>query len=176
VVDALVSPDKELHLSSGCLVTPSWIQSTLRDGLANPAEFGYSTWISTVWSYQNPVAATENTHEDHRGVFYEFSKEEGQVNYLTIRPSQIRGNHWHHNRIETFVIYGRGLRLNAQHSQNSSLKLSFGSDDTYPMRVTVPPGWTHKLTNSSDRTYMVPLWTSDIFNPEKPDTVRQEIL
>jgi len=167
VVDCLVDQQALRTVS----LSPAEVLDLLIEGWNDPFVVTGSLWASTVWSYAQPKASTEVTHEDDRGLFQEFSKATGQVNWITIKPNTTRGNHFHHNRIEAFVLYGRGLSLQATHVRNPVLQCNFRADSTNPMTIVVPPGWRHELKNNGTKTRMVLLKTNDIFDPQNPDTL-----
>jgi len=37
--------------------------------------------------------------------------------------------------------------------------------------VDIPPGYTHHITNIGNGELVTLFWASEIFNPEKPDTI-----
>lgn len=174
VIDALLSRDTQdlthLHL------TAQEVRDLLQAGYRDPYAVEANVWASTVWSYEQPMASTTYTCVDDRGILDEFSVGAGQVNYLTIKPGAVRGGHYHHNRIESFVLFGADLWLTAQHVLNSTRTLKFKSDRTEPMTVVIPPGWKHELVNKSQKTQLVLLKTNDVFDPAKPDTIKEGLV
>ncbi len=70
----------------------------------------YSTYLSFL--PEDEFAYDLVMHEDERGSFTEFlkTKERGQVSVNISKPGIVKGNHWHHTKVEKFlVVSGRGV-------------------------------------------------------------------
>ena len=44
-----------------------------------------------------------------------------------------------------------------------------------PVAVDMPTMWSHKITNTGADLLYTSFWTNDIFNPEAPDTIAEEV-
>jgi UDP-2-acetamido-2,6-beta-L-arabino-hexul-4-ose reductase len=133
---------------------------------------------ATYTSYLNTDKFSYNldTISDERGWLAEFikSKEFGQIFVSCTKPGFTRGNHWHHTKIEKFlVISGEGIIRLRQLESNDiiSYKVSGKSLEV----VDMPAGYVHSITNSSDRDMITIFWTDELFNSNKPDTNYQEV-
>jgi len=114
---------------------------------------------------------------DDRGSLAEFLKAShlGQIFISRTRPGITRGDHYHHTKIEKFVVVeGEGvIRLRR-----------LGSDDivSYPVRgeeyrvVDIPPGYTHSIENTGNTDLVTLFWASEPFDPERPDTWYEPVL
>jgi len=115
-------------------------------------------------------------HHDERGTLTEIFKLPGcgQVFYSTSSPGVVRGNHYHTRKIERFcVLEGTGrLRLRNRHSGE---KREFWLCGEKPSLVNIPVGWTHNIENTGDEEMKLLVWSSEIFNPEDPDTWPEEV-
>ena len=151
-----------------------------RDSLLNQPLEGlrkrlYSTYLSylpeTAFSY--PLKA----NVDARGAFSEFFKTDslGQFSVSTTKPGITRGNHWHHTKVEKFLVV-------AGEADICFRKL--GTDDVIRYHVTaenpevvdIPVGYTHNITNTSDTETLVTLiWANELFDSEHPDTFYEEV-
>jgi UDP-2-acetamido-2,6-beta-L-arabino-hexul-4-ose reductase len=108
---------------------------------------------------------------DARGSLAEFIKQKhfGQVFVSRTNPGVTRGNHYHHTKTEKFlVVEGDGLiRMRP---------IEGGTVDEYPVTgsayqvVNIPPGVTHSITNVGSREMVTLFWSSEVFNPNHPDT------
>ena len=129
----------------------------------------YSTYLSYV-----PVDERQNNLEiksDARGSLAEFIKQKnlGQVFVSRTKPGVTRGNHYHHTKAEKFfVVEGQGLiRMRS---------IEGGPVDEYSVAgseyrvIDIPPGFTHSITNTGDKEMVTLFWSSEIFDPNHPDT------
>ena len=109
---------------------------------------------------------------DERGILAEFikSKSKGQIFVSTTNPGKIRGNHYHHTKIEKFlVLSGNGL---------IRFKSIINDDEVFDYEVSgkefkvvdIPPGFTHSIENIGKDKMVVLFWSSEIYNKDNPDT------
>ncbi len=129
----------------------------------------YATYLSHV-----PPAAREHTLQiksDDRGSLAEFIKQRnfGQIFVSRTKPGVTRGNHYHHTKTEKFfVVEGDGLiRMRALDGGPVQEYSVSGRD--YQV-IDIPPGFTHSITNVGEREMVTLFWSSEIFNPDRPDT------
>jgi UDP-2-acetamido-2,6-beta-L-arabino-hexul-4-ose reductase len=129
----------------------------------------YATYLSYV-----PSAALRHSLEiraDNRGSLAEFIKEKhfGQIFVSRTKPGITRGNHYHHTKAEKFfVVEGEGLiRMRAIEGGPVKEYLVKGSE--YQV-IDIPPGLTHSITNVGSREMVTLFWSSELFDPDHPDT------
>lgn len=132
-------------------------------------------------TYVAALAPTEFTyrllpHKDVRGSFTEIIRtpSSGQVSYLTAVAGATRGSHFHHSKIEKFVVVTgqarfrfRCLMSGATHEVNVSAEV--------PEVVESIPGWVHDITNTGASELVVLIWANEVFDPAAPDTYQQEV-
>ncbi len=110
-------------------------------------------------------------HADARGSLAEFIKQPhmGQVFVSRTKPGITRGNHYHHTKTEKFlVVEGNGLiRMRAIEGGPVEEYLVVGSE--YQV-INIPPGFTHSITNIGAGEMVTLFWSSEIFDPNHPDT------
>jgi UDP-2-acetamido-2,6-beta-L-arabino-hexul-4-ose reductase len=134
----------------------------------------YATYVS----YLPPEAFVYEVprHGDSRGVFIEMLKTggSGQFSYFTAKPGVTRGEHYHHSKTEKFLVINgtalfrfRNIDTGATHEV-----LAVGGDARI---VETIPGWTHDVTNVGDGELAVMLWANEIFDRNRPDTVRMKV-
>lgn len=110
-------------------------------------------------------------HEDERGVFVEMLKtpESGQFSYFTAAPGITRGGHYHHSKIEKFLVVKGHAHFRFAHVQSGERhEMTVSSADS--QAVESLPGWAHDITNIGDEELIVLLWANEVFDPAKPDT------
>lgn len=130
----------------------------------------YATYVSYLpkeeFSYLIP------SYRDERGVFVEMLKtrDSGQFSFLTARPGVTRGGHYHHTKTEKFLIIKGSARFGFKHIlTNETFELSC-SDQAYQIVETIP-GWAHDITNVGKDDLIVMLWSNEVFDAHKPDTI-----
>jgi UDP-2-acetamido-2,6-beta-L-arabino-hexul-4-ose reductase len=129
----------------------------------------YATYLSYV-----PQAAREHALEiksDDRGSLSEFVKQThlGQIFASRTRPGVTRGNHYHHTKTEKFFVV-EGHALIRMRSILGGPLQEYRVQGTEYKVIDIPPGWTHSITNVGDREMVTLFWSSEIFDPDRPDT------
>lgn len=112
---------------------------------------------------------------DDRGIFVEIFKfaNDGQISLATSKPGIMRGNHYHTKKIEKFcVIEGEGeLHLKNRATKQERKYILSGK---YPMVITILPEEVHDIVNTGNGEMKFLIWANEIFDPENPDTFREE--
>ncbi|MEG0912622.1 MAG: NAD-dependent epimerase/dehydratase family protein [Oscillospiraceae bacterium] len=162
-------PDKlyEFKKSRESLVMPS---------LENPLDKAlYSTFLS--YYDEDRFAYPLTKHEDSRGMFAEFFRTNGygQWSVSTTAPHITRGNHWHHTKVEKFIVVsGQALIRFRKISDHTVIEYEvYGANPTV---VDIPVGYTHSITNTSDTDMLITIiWANELFDPENADTFYLEV-
>lgn len=134
----------------------------------------YATYIS--YLDESDFSYEITSHDDQRGRFVEFIKtaDSGQVSYFTARPGESRGQHYHHSKTEKFlVVQGEACFRYRQLNTNKYYEIAVSADN--PVVIESIPGWAHDVKNSGQKELIVLLWSSEVFDKERPDTIPQEI-
>lgn len=129
----------------------------------------YGTYLS--YLPQNKFSYELRMLSDDRGSFAECLKSAagGQVSVNITKPGMTKGGHWHHTKTEKIIVVsGTGIIRFQQ----------LGKEDMviYPVSgehlevVDIPPGYIHDVTNSGDSDMAMLIWSSQIFDPQHPDT------
>jgi UDP-2-acetamido-2,6-beta-L-arabino-hexul-4-ose reductase len=117
----------------------------------------------------------EMKHDD-RGWLAEFIKSSqfGQIFISRTKPGITRGNHWHHTKIEKFlVIEGDALIKFRKIGSDKIINYEVSGDELQV--VDIPVGYTHSITNIGNSDVITLFWADEIFNPDKPDTYYLEV-
>lgn len=129
----------------------------------------YSTFIS--YYQKKDFVQKQHFSVDKRGKFVEFlrSNECGQISYFTINPKLSRGDHYHHSKTEKFIILNGKVKFefnNIVTKENFNVVIDSKNNEI----IHSIPGWNHKLTNITDETINVLLWSNEVFDNNNPDT------
>jgi UDP-2-acetamido-2,6-beta-L-arabino-hexul-4-ose reductase len=129
----------------------------------------YATYLSYV-----PQPARQynlGIRSDARGSLAEFIKQEhfGQIFISRTNPGVTRGNHYHHTKAEKFfVVEGDGL-IRMRAIEGGPVEEYSVTGSAYQV-IDIPPGFTHSITNIGSSEMVTLFWSSEIFDPNRPDT------
>jgi UDP-2-acetamido-2,6-beta-L-arabino-hexul-4-ose reductase len=129
----------------------------------------YATYLS----YLPPAARLHalEIRSDARGGLAEFIKQKhiGQIFISRTRPGVTRGNHYHHTKTEKFfVVEGDGL-IRMRSIEGGPIEEYFVTGSAFQV-LDIPPGFTHSITNVGMGEMVTLFWSSEIFDPNCPDT------
>lgn len=134
----------------------------------------YATYLSYLkpaqFFYDVPI------YEDSRGCFIEIlkTKHSGQFSFFTAHPGVTRGGHYHHTKSEKFLVLHGSARFRFRNIvTNEAFELDV--NEKTPKVIDTIPGWTHDITNMGDEDLIVMLWSSEVFDRAKPDTIANKI-
>ena len=134
----------------------------------------YSTYLSYVPMEDVQVELTE--HKDNRGAVTELIKtpDRGQMIVNRIKPGITKGNHYHHSKNEKFIVLeGEGEIRFRKHEETEVTTVKVSGDKL--TSVDIPPGYTHSIVNTGDKDMVVLMWSNEIFDPQNPDTIQEDI-
>lgn len=130
----------------------------------------YATYIAAMPPEQASLPLDPKS--DARGTLVELLKTGccGQFSFFTARPGATRGGHYHHSKVEKFVVVAGIARFRFRHVLSGAEFALTGSADA-PAIIETIPGWTHDVTNIGDGELVVFAWANELFDPARPDTV-----
>lgn len=136
----------------------------------------YSTFVS--YLPKNKISYPLDMKKHDRGSFAEFIRTEnhGQVSINISKPGITKGEHWHHNLVERFlVVSGHGLiqlrKEGLDENGNEYPILNFEVSGEKLEVVEMISGYTHNLINLSKTEDMVTvIWANGCFDQNRPDT------
>jgi len=114
---------------------------------------------------------------DNRGSFTELvhTQDCGQVSINISKPGITKGQHWHNSKWELFIVVA-GHGLIQERNINTGEMVEFEVSGDKIEAVHMIPGWTHNIINLSNTEDLVTVMTcNEVFNPQKPDTFREEV-
>lgn len=134
----------------------------------------YSTYISYLPPEKTYVSAVKNV--DDRGSFTELVRTSkcGQFSVSVSKPGIIRGNHYHHTKLERFIVIKGKAKISFKSITDDS-EYNFIVDDNDIKIVTIPVGYTHNIENIGDEDMILAIWCNELFDKEKPDTYYKEL-
>ena len=129
----------------------------------------YSTFLS--YYPEDSLIYAISDHTDDRGGFYEFVKMfgGGQVSVSTTKPGITRGNHYHHTKVEKFLVI-KGEAVIKLRKIDSDHIVEYLVSEKDPKIVDIIPGYTHSITNTGNSDMILLIWANELFDPDSPDT------
>jgi UDP-2-acetamido-2,6-beta-L-arabino-hexul-4-ose reductase len=135
----------------------------------------FNTLRSFLYPKYYPKSIKVNT--DDRGSLFEAVKNRngGQAFLSTTKPGVTRGNHYHFNKVERFLVI-RGQAVIRIRRLFDDVVQEFHVSGHEPVYVDMPPLHTHSISNTGDDELVTLFWSHEIFDPERPDTFFQPVL
>jgi UDP-2-acetamido-2,6-beta-L-arabino-hexul-4-ose reductase len=121
--------------------------------------------------YPNMYPFALERKQDNRGALFEVVKERngGQVFYSSTLPGITRGNHFHFDKVERFLVLSGQARISIRKVLSNETHYFDVSGDI-PCFVDMPTLHTHNITNTGPGELLTLFWSHDIFDPARPDT------
>jgi UDP-2-acetamido-2,6-beta-L-arabino-hexul-4-ose reductase len=135
--------------------------------------------FNTYRSYAHPLRPVIpiEAHADDRGSFFELVKSHGgdaQTSYSTSEPGVTRGVHFHRRKIERFIVITGTARISMRRLFTPEVAAyDVGGGD--PVAIDMPTLWAHDITNTGQDVLRLALWTNDLFDPTRPDTIPEPV-
>lgn len=134
----------------------------------------YSTYLS----YLEPenFRYKLNMHQDRRGSFTEFVhlKELGQISVNVAKPGIVKGNHWHHTKVEKFLVVSGTALIKLRHIVTDKTAEYTVSGECLEV-VEIPIGYAHSITNIGKGDLVTIIWANEVFDSQRPDTYYEEV-
>lgn len=134
----------------------------------------YSTYLSYLEPKDYRYELKMN--KDRRGSFTEFihSKDFGQFSVNIAKPGIVKGNHWHHTKVEKFLVVRGTARIKLRHMITGQGAEFITSGEKLEV-VDIPVGYTHNIENIGTEELVTVMWANETFDPDRPDTYYEEV-
>ncbi|WP_322867891.1 NAD-dependent epimerase/dehydratase family protein [Aquicoccus sp. G2-2] len=116
-------------------------------------------------------------NSDARGTLFEAVKGGGggQTFLSTTMPGVIRGDHFHLNKVERFLVVQGEAVIRIRKVLSDEI-WEYRVSGTTPAPVDMPTLHTHSIENVGDTELLTLFWTHDLFDPANPDTFSDKVL
>ncbi|MDL2225192.1 NAD-dependent epimerase/dehydratase family protein [Eubacteriales bacterium OttesenSCG-928-M02] len=134
----------------------------------------YSTYLSFLPS--DKITYPLITHRDERGLFAEILKtpDQGQVSINVSKPKVTKGNHWHHTKVEKFIVVKGQATIRLRNLwKDEVIECQVDGDELKV--VDILPGYTHSIVNTGEEDLITVIWANECFDPENADTYYLEV-
>lgn len=135
----------------------------------------YPTYISYLeehdFSYQLTIRS------DLRGELAEFLKQAkfGQIFISRTKPGIIRGNHFHHTKVEKFLVVEGDAVIRFRRIDGEEIIEYEVSGRDFKV-IDIPPGYTHNIENVGEDELITLFWAGEIFDPKASDTYSLDVI
>ena len=135
----------------------------------------YATYLYAKGTYQ---FCSLIKHQDTRGSFAELLKggfhDNSQFSLNTIMPYQIKGDHYHHSKVERFIFLKSGIQVMLTNVFTGAIVFKQEAPDgTY---IDIPPFYNHIFTSTNNVETPMLIWSSDLYIPgEINDTYKKDL-
>lgn len=134
----------------------------------------YGTYLS----YMEPESYRQKLkmNRDDRGSFTEFLhlQDKGQISVNIIKPGIVKGNHWHHTKVEKFLVVRGNAVIKLRHMITGKVQEYTVSGEELEV-VDIPVGYTHNITNIGLDDLVTVIWANEVFDKDRPDTYYEEV-
>lgn len=130
----------------------------------------YATYLSYLQT--NNFGYTLDIKTDNRGSLAEFVKQPnfGQIFVSHTKPGITRGNHYHHTKVEKFMVVSGEAVIRFRQIHGDTVIEYHVKGEQYKV-VDIPPGYTHSIENVGNADLVTLFWASEVFDPNRPDTM-----
>lgn len=137
-------------------------------------KFLYATYLS--YLPEGQFGYNLEMKHDERGWLAEFIKSAqfGQIFVSKTKPGITRGNHWHHTKVEKFLVLSGEAEIKFRDLNTNKIS-SYKVSEKELKVVDIPVGFTHSIKNIGKGELITIFWADEIFNPEEPDTYFEEV-
>ncbi len=131
--------------------------------------FLYATYLS--YLPEKEFGYELQMKHDDRGWLAEFIKAKGfgQIFVSRTKPGITRGNHWHHTKVEKFLVVEGEAIVKFRHLFSSEV-LEYRVLGGQLKVLDIPTGYTHSITNVGETDVITLFWADEIFDQDRPDT------
>lgn len=138
-------------------------------------KFLYATYISYLNEDDFSYPLAKNS--DQRGWLAEFikSRQFGQVFISETKPGISRGDHWHHTKIEKFLVVRGEAEISFRHKIDSQKIIRYRVSGSDLKVVDIPVGYVHAITNIGEDDLLTIFWANELLDKAAPDTYYERV-
>lgn len=180
--ESVQSIERTFEISLGELKERIEAIHTIRTSLVVPNlkdilnKFLYATYIS--YLAEDNFAYTLQQNSDQRGWLAEFVKSEyaGQIFISKTKPGISRGDHWHHTKIEKFLVVSGKAEITFRNKKDATTEIiSYTVDGDEAKVLDIPVGYVHAIKNIGDTDLVTIFWANELLDKEHPDTYYEKV-
>lgn len=151
-------------------------QSNIFPDLTDPFDLAlFNSYRTGGYPHHYPMQLKLNS--DARGGLFESSKSlAGSQTFLsTTLPGQRRGDHFHTDLIERFLVVSGSATIRIRKVLTDTVH-SFDVSGNEPVAIDMPPLHTHHIENTGTGDVVTFFWAHRLFDPTNPDTFADPVI
>lgn len=177
---ATVVAEKTIPTTVGTVVSTLEDLIAIRKTLVVPdvsnklTKYLYST-LTSFYDEQD-LTADLVINSDDRGWLFELAKSHqfGQIFISQTRPGYVRGEHWHHTKIERFcVIQGQGEVFFRELDTDRIFSHKLSGEKV--QIIDIPVGVVHAIENTGNDDMLLVIWANEVLDKDAPDTYWEKV-
>jgi UDP-2-acetamido-2,6-beta-L-arabino-hexul-4-ose reductase len=135
----------------------------------------YATYIS--YLEENDFTYQLTIREDARGELAEFLKQNhfGQLFVSRTKPGITRGNHYHHTKVEKFLVVEGDAVIRFRRIDGTEIIECRVNGKDFKV-VDILPGYIHSIENVGPGELITLFWADEVFDPKVPDTFQLDVI
>lgn len=135
----------------------------------------FNTYRSYLYPDHYPVHLHLRT--DARGGLFEAVKahQGGQTFLSTTHPGVTRGRHYHHHKVERFLVVAGRAEIRLRRLFDPEVRV-FPVSGAEPCYVDIPTFHAHEITNVGEGELLTLFWSHEFFDPSNPDTHSEPVI
>jgi UDP-2-acetamido-2,6-beta-L-arabino-hexul-4-ose reductase len=117
-------------------------------------------------------------HADGRGELFETVRAHGatgQAFVSTTRPGQMRGDHYHLQKVERFFVVRGEAEISLRRLLHDDV-VSFRLSGDSPSFVDMPTLWVHNIRNVGGNELVTMFWSDQLLDPESLDQYPEKVV
>jgi len=125
----------------------------------------------------NDFAYSLTIRSDSRGELAEFMKQVhfGQLFMSRTKPGVTRGNHFHHTKVEKFLVVEGDAVIRFRRIDGTEIIEYRVSGRDFKV-VDIPPGYTHSIKNIGPGELITLFWAGQLFDPKTSDAYPLDVV
>lgn len=135
----------------------------------------FNTYRSFLFPAQFPIHPV--VHSDPRGGLFEAFRSHGGtgMGYVsTTRPGRRRGDHYHLNKIERFLVVSGDSEIALRRLYHNEV-IRFRVSGDHPGFIDMPTMWVHNITNVGHGELVTMFWADQLFDDSNPDQFSEDV-
>lgn len=135
----------------------------------------FNSYRTACYPARYPIPLKLNS--DSRGTLFESAKggNASQSFLSTTHPGQIRGDHFHINLVERFLVVGGDAVIRIRRVLTDEIHEFVVSGDV-PVAIDMPPLHTHHIENCGEVELLTFFWAHRVFDPARTDTFADPVV
>lgn len=135
----------------------------------------FNTYRAAAFPMMWPLSP--QVHADNRGELFETVRAHGgtgQAFVSTTKPGQMRGDHYHLQKVERFFVVKGEAEISLRRLLHDEV-VTFHLSGERPSFVDMPTLWVHNIRNTGDGELVTMFWADQLLDADNPDQYPEKV-